>query len=152
MSNATVISCSKDKHGRVKGTYNNNTIFNTRIYDVMFPDGATSQYAANVIAEAMYSQVDSNGHHTLLLQEITDHRKSAIAVKIDDKYVISKTGRKSLRQTTKGWDFLCLWKDGSSTWAPLKDLKESNPVDIVEYVVRNRISEEAAFAWWVPTL
>ena len=64
--------------------------------------------------------------------------------------MLSKTGRKSLRKTTKGWDFLCLWKDGSSTWAPLKDLKESNPVDIAEYVVGNRISEEAAFAWWVP--
>ena len=59
---------------------------------------------------------------------------------IDYKFVISNTGRKSLRKTTKGWDFLCLWKDGSTTWAPLKDLKESKPVDIVEYVVGNRIS------------
>ena len=35
-------------------------------------------------------------------------------------------------------------------WAPLKDLKESNPVDIEEYVVGNRISEEAAFSCWLP--
>ena len=150
MSSAKVVSRSKDKHGKVKGTYNKNPILDTRVYDVMFPDGATCQYAANVIAESMYSQVDSNGHHTLLLKEITDHRKSNTAIHIDDKFIISKTGRKSLRKTTKGWDFLCLWKDGSSTWAPLKDLKESNPVDIAEYVVGNRISEEAAFAWWVP--
>ena len=150
MSSAKVVRRVKDKDGKVVGSYHNNPILDTRVYDVMFPDGAVAQYAANVIAESMYSQVDSNGHHTLLLKEITDHRKSSSAIPIDDKYIISKTGRKSLRKTTKGWDFLCLWKDGSSTWAPLKDLKESNPVDVAEYVVGNRISEEAAFAWWVP--
>ena len=96
----------------------------------MFPDGAVCQYAADIIAENMYSQVDSNGHHTLLLKEITDHRKSAMAVPIDEKFVVYKTGRKILIKTTKGWDFLYLWKDGSTTWAPLKDLKESNPVHI----------------------
>ena len=73
-----------------------------------------------------------------------------MAVPIDDKFVISNNGRKSFRKTTKGWYFLYLWKDGSTTWDPLKDLKESNPVDISEYVVGNRISEEVAFAWWVP--
>ena len=31
------------------------------------------------------------------------------------------------------------------TWTPLKYLKESNPVDIAEYVVGNRISEEPVF-------
>ena len=111
----------------------------------MFPDGVVCQYAENIIAENMYSQVDSNGHHTLLLKKITDHRKSEMAVPIDDKFFISKTGRKRLRKNTKGWDFLCLWKYVSTAWAPLKDLKESNPVDIAEYIVGNKISEESAF-------
>ena len=90
----------------------------------MFPDGAICQYAANVIAESMYSQVDSNGHHTLLLKEITNHRKTTATIPIYDKYIVFKTGRKPLRKTTKGCDFLCLWKEGSSTWVLLKDLKE----------------------------
>ena len=72
-----------------------------------------------------------------------------MVVPIYYKFVISKTGRKHLRKTTKGWDFLCLWKDGSTTCAPLKDLKESKPVDNAEYVVGGRVSEEATFAWWV---
>ena len=63
-----------------------------------------------------------------------------MAVPIDDKF---------FSKTTKGWYLLCLWKDGSTMWSPLKDLKESNPVDIAEYVVGNGISEESAFAWWV---
>ena len=118
-----MVSRVKDKDGKVKGTYNKNPKLDTRVYDVMFPYGAVFQYVANIIAENMYSQVDSNCHHTLLLKEINDHRKLAMAVHIDDKFVVSNTGRKSIRKTTKGWDFLCLWKYGSTTWYPLKDLK-----------------------------
>jgi hypothetical protein len=41
------------------------------------------------------------------------------------------------------------WKDGSSDWTDLKDLKESNPVEIAEHAVANKIMEEPAFKWWV---
>ena len=41
------------------------------------------------------------------------------------------------------------WRDGSSDWVSLKDLKESNPIEVVEYAVANKIAEEPAFAWWV---
>ena len=70
----------KDKNGKFKGNFNKNPILDTRVYGVIFPDGAVYQYTANIIAENMYSQVDSNGHHTLLLKKITDHRKSAMVV------------------------------------------------------------------------
>ena len=73
-----------------------------------------------------------------------------MAVPIDDKFVVSNTGRESLRKTIKGFNFLCLWKDCSTTWAPMKNLNESNPVDMTEYIVENRISEEATFDWWLP--
>ena len=66
MSSEKLVIRVKYKNGRVKGTYENNTILYTRVYDVMFPDGAVCQYAANIFADNMYSQVDSNGHHTLL--------------------------------------------------------------------------------------
>ena len=52
--------------------------------------------------------------------------------------------------TTQGWELLVQWKDGSVSWEKLKDLKESNPVEVAEYAVANRIVEEPAFAWWVP--
>jgi hypothetical protein len=42
-----------------------------------------------------------------------------------------------------------LWKDGTSTWVPLKELKESNPVKVAEYAVGNKIAAEPAFHWWV---
>ena len=41
------------------------------------------------------------------------------------------------------------WKDGLSDWVPLKELKASNPAELAEYVVANRIQDEPAFSWWV---
>jgi hypothetical protein len=49
----------------------------------------------------------------------------------------------------KGWWLLVMWKDQSTSRVPLKDLKVSNPVELAEYAVANRIAEERAFTWWV---
>ena len=57
MSSAKVVSRVKDNAGNIVGSYHNNPILDTRVYDIMFPYGAVSQYAANVIVEYMYSQV-----------------------------------------------------------------------------------------------
>ena len=69
MSSAKLVSWVKVNNGKVKVTYNNNTIVDTRVYNIMFPDGAVFQYAANIIADNFYSQVDSNVHHTLLTKK-----------------------------------------------------------------------------------
>ena len=45
---------------------------------------------------------------------------------------------------------LIRYKDSSTTWVPLKDMKESYPVQVSEYAVLTKIQEEPAFAWWVP--
>jgi hypothetical protein len=52
--------------------------------------------------------------------------------------------------TTKGWKLLIEWRDGTTDWLPLKDLRESYPVQVAEYTVANKIIEQLAFAWWVP--
>ena len=45
---------------------------------------------------------------------------------------------------------LVQWKDGSTSWTKLKDLKASNPIEVAKYAVANRIADEPAFKWWVP--
>ena len=35
-------------------------------------------------------------------------------------------------------------------WISLKDLKESNPVDVAEFAVARGIDDEPAFKWWIP--
>jgi hypothetical protein len=65
----------------------------------------------------------------------------------DDEFEVTKSDQKRPRHT-KGWFLMVTWKDGSSDWVPLKDLKESYPVETAEYAVANKIVEEPAFAWW----
>ena len=147
---ATVIGPARDSDGKAKGRLNDNPILNSRVYDVMFPDGAVKEYAANMIAENMWAQVDDEGHQYMLLDEITDHRKDQSAVAKDEQYTVTKRGNQKLRQTTIGWDLCILWKDGTQQWIALKDLKESNPVEVAEYAKANGIDDEPAFKWWVP--
>ena len=41
-------------------------------------------------------------------------------------------------------------KYGTVTCTSLKDLKESNPIEVADYVTAPNIQDEPAFAWWVP--
>ena len=82
------------------------------------------------------------------MSEIMDHKKDGSAVNKDDGYEVTRTGTRRRRRTTKGWKLLVGWKDGTSSWVPLKDLRESNPIEVAEYALVNKILEEPAFAWW----
>jgi hypothetical protein len=135
--------------GGTMGTYDDNPILNSIIYDVEFPDGQVKEYAANILAENMLSQVDLDGHSKLVLKEIVDHQKSDDAVPMSDKYLITSTGQRRLRKTTRGWDFLVSWKDGTETWTSLAEMKESYPVEVAEYARARGLDSEPAFAWWV---
>ena len=53
----------------------------------------------------------------------------------------------SQQLTTRGWSLLVEWKNGSSAWVSLKDLKVSNAVELAEYAIANNIDEEPAFNW-----
>ena len=120
------------------------------MYDVEFPDGNIKKYAANIIAENILVNCDSEGHYSSQMSCIVDHKCDGTAVKMEDKFIKSKNGQMKLRQTTIGWNFHIKWKDGTSDWVPLKILKESNPVDIAEYAVARGLEDEPAFAWWIP--
>ena len=150
VKSAKVIGRSKDADGNVIGTYDNNPLLNTMLYDVEFPDGEIREYAANVIAENMYAQVDPDGHSYNILDGIIDHSKDESAVDKSSGYVTTKSGQKRLRKSTKGWKLLVAWKDGSEQWIPLSVLKESNPVEVAEFAVAKGIDDEPAFKWWVP--
>jgi hypothetical protein len=42
------------------------------------------------------------------------------------------------------------WADGTESWIPLKDLKESHPIETAKFAKARSIADEPAFAWWVP--
>ena len=147
---ARVIGRSKDEDGMPVGLYNSNPILNTRVYDVEFPDGGIRQYSANIIAENIFSQVDEDGYRYQLLDEIIDCKRDETAIEKTDGYLVDKNGRKRRRITTKGWKFLVAWKDGQQSWVPLKDIKETHPIEVAEYVKAHSLIDEPAFAWWAP--
>ena len=137
--------------GQVTGTHDNNPYLNSIIYDVEFPDGQVKEYAANIIAENMLTQVDSDGMSTTLMEAIVDHRSNEEkALQRHEKYVQTKNGRCHLRKTTKGWELLIKWKDKFESWIKLADMKESHPVEVAEYERATGIDKEPSFEWWVP--
>ena len=139
----------KDKDGRPIGTASDNPILDTRMYEVEYQDGHTAALAANVIAENLIAQVDSEGNREIVLDEIVGTRTDGNQVNQQDAFITTKSGTKRRVTTTKGWEISVRWKDGTTTWSKLKDIKDSYPAQMAEYAVENRISEEPAFAWWV---
>lgn len=149
MAYGTVRRRKRDQDGNLIGRSHSNPMVDTSLYEVEFDDGDVEAIAANEIAEHIYAQVDNDGWTTHLVVEIIDHEKLADAVQPDDEFVVVR-GRKKQRRTTKGWRLCCQLADGSTMWAPLKDLKESHPIQVAEYAVANKLVHEPAFKWWVP--
>jgi hypothetical protein len=145
-----VIKRSRGLDGESVGRAHANPLFDTREYEVEFTDGTYEKYQANIIAENMFAQVDTEGNQFLLLQEISDHKTDNSAIQIADGMIRGANGTPTPKKTTRGWFLLVQWRDGSLSWERLVDLKASNPVEVAEYAVANRLVEEPAFKWWVP--
>ena len=88
------------------------TTTNTRHFGLTTPSPKTN-----------FSQVDAEGKQHFLLDCIADHNTNGMELLIDEAYINLKNGGCCKLQTTKGWEILIQWKDGSTTWEPLKDIK-----------------------------
>ena len=42
------------------------------------------------------------------------------------------------------------WKDGTNSWVPLREMKESHKIQTAEYAEANELLDEPAFLWWDP--
>jgi len=146
-----VMKRKRGEDGLPIGKSNKNPMLSTALYEVKFPDGTTYEYSANTIAESIFSQVDSEGNYFHLLKEIVDHKVDpSKAVSKQFGHHKTKSGHSRPKITTAGWEIQVEWKDGSTQWIPLRELKESNPVQLAEYATANDIADEPAFKWWVP--
>jgi hypothetical protein len=76
---ARAVKRSKGKDGNPIGLHHKNPLFDTRQHTVEFPDGSTAEYQANIIAENLFSQSDSEGRQHMVMKEICDHRKKMAA-------------------------------------------------------------------------
>ena len=147
---AKVTKRLRDADGIPIGKANENPILNSCMYKVEYQDGMRASLATNYIAENLFTQVDQEGNRHILLAEIIDYRVNSREVKLQDALVTTCTGTRRRCETTIGWELLAQWKDRSTNWISLKDLKEPYPMQAAEYAVVAKISMEPAFAWWVP--
>ena len=139
-----------DVEGNPVGIANDNPMLDTRRYEVEYHTGETEVLSANVIAENLIAQVDEEGHRQLLIDEIEGHRTNEEAIPISRGTFITKYGTKKPVITTKGWELLVRWRDGSTNWIALKDMKQAYPVEVADYAIKCGINKEPAFAWWIP--
>ena len=113
-----------------------------------FPDGEVKEYAANIMAKNLLSQVDENGHPRLMMDSIVNYCKNPNkAVAIANNFVATRKGQQQLRKTIQGWDLLVRWRDGTESWASFKGLKDSYPVETAEIAKVRGIDKEPAFPW-----
>lgn len=110
--------------GKIKGTYNNNSMLNKLSYDVEFPDGEIYEFGMDIISKIMFSQVDTSRHHMTMLDSILTYKCDEKAVSKKDKFILTKQSHKHLHKTTEGFKFHVLWRDRSSQWVSLAKLKE----------------------------
>ena len=125
------------------GKSNDNPLLDTAEYEVELEDGTTDKVFANTIAQNIYSQLDSEGQEHAIFDEIIDHKKDGGAISIEDGFTGEGTNRKP-KKTTRGWKVLVQWKDESTSWVIVKDVRDANPVELAEYAVANQINHEPA--------
>lgn len=149
---ATVKSRARDYDGNLIGRHHRNPQLDQREYVIKYDDGTSDQMFGNIIAANLYAEMDETGITHTMLRDIVDHRRTNDAISKDDGYFVLKYGAKVPKQTTKGWDICVEWRNGETSWIPLKDIKVTNPVEVAEYAIANKIQDEPAFAWWVPVV
>lgn len=148
MVHARVTKRVKDNEGIPIGTASHNPLLDSRKYEIEYADGNVEELTANIIAENLIAQVDEEGRRQMMLDEIIDHRVNQEAIPKAQGSYVNQYGVKRQKRTTRGWELLIQWKDGSTDWVALKDLKESYPVELALYAVDRGPTDEPAFAWW----
>ena len=102
-----VIARKRDADDNPIGRSHSNPIFDTRLYQVEFPDGHVEEYNANIIAQHLYSQIDGDGNRVALLDAIIDYEKDdKVAIPPEQRFAIGSNGNIYKHPTTKGWRLL----------------------------------------------
>ena len=145
-----IISCQRDGSGELIGTKNEIPILDTPIYNVQFPDGHHEQYSRNVLVESLSFSVDHDGYDKQSILEICGYRTNSNAISCSHSFHTSSNGNQIPVVTTKGWEVRICWNGNSTTWVPLRLVKNDAPLLLVQYAKTMKIHLKPAFHWWLP--
>ena len=133
-----VIGQKRDAYGNFVGRENDNPILDTREYSAEFDDWEVRKLTTIVIAESIYAACNDSVKDYLMMVSIVQYRKSNNDLSVSSQKMVH-IGHSYMHRSTVGWQLCVQWRDESTSWQALKDLKESHPVDTVEYVVAQEI-------------
>ena len=96
----------------------NNQILDTQEYEVELEYRKTDSYFSNIIIYNVYSQLDREGHQTLVMSEIVDHHRDGSSF---TKYNgFTSIHSNTPKNTTNGWYVLIEWNYYTTTWMGIK--------------------------------
>jgi hypothetical protein len=79
-----------------------NPLFDTHAYEPVLDDGTIKRFLANVIAENLYSQCDTEGQSLRVLDKIVDHKRDNSAITIADGYTTGRGRNRIPKKMTRG--------------------------------------------------
>ncbi|MGH3054508.1 MAG: reverse transcriptase domain-containing protein, partial [Gaiellaceae bacterium] len=145
----TIVGRKRDEDGHLVGRKHLMPNLDSRVYRVRFSDGNEEDFVYNQIAEHITMHVDTEGNQYRLFKAIVDHRiDQDKAVAKADQYRVDSNGRRYMKKTTAGVELQIEWVDKSTSWRTLRDLKETNMVEVAEYARDNGLLDLPAFEWW----
>ena len=131
------------------GHANPNPIIDSRQYVMEFVDSTEAELTANAISKIMYAKCDTDGNQYIMLDSIVYLRRSTTTLCNSDQNFVNN-GRTYRCRSTATNQLCYQWKDISTYWKKLADLKGSHPIDTAEYEIYKNIQDEPTFNWWVP--
>ena len=123
-----------DHERKPAGVVHHQSALDSRVYEVQFLDSRTKELTANAITEVLCAKCDPDGNEYVLLDAIMDYRKDPdVAISCADQVKIID-GKKYFYMYVCGWELCCKWKNSSTSWQNLSNLKESYPLQVAEFV------------------
>ena len=81
---------------KIVGRYNAKPMLKSMIYELELPDCQLKDYAENVVAKNMLSQVDDEGYSVTLANSILDYKRYYSEVYKDYKYCFARRGKRRI--------------------------------------------------------
>ena len=71
------------------------------------------------------------------MDHISNHKSDGRAFPKSEAFTVSRNGKRACKQTTKGWYLEVQWKNGTNSWVPLMEMRESHLIQTIEYAESN---------------
>ena len=126
------------------GKRNDSPILDIRIYKVAIPDDIYSDCHENKVIENILNTVDDDGRTTLVMRAIIYNWTNKTTILKKDGRINTSNGSSKWVTTTKGWVLKIQLIYISTTWVPLWDRQEVNPIEVAKYTIESSIANEPA--------